>query len=83
MSPELLAATDRQAKADYTTRSGLIRHALLDYLRPPSGKPNKQDQQDEQELYTDPEEVLNILQRRKLKHSLQQMLRDNRRRRRV
>jgi metal-responsive CopG/Arc/MetJ family transcriptional regulator len=75
LQSNLLAAADRQAGADFISRSELVRRALLEYLRPIDG------QADEQELYTDPEEVLRILQRRKLRASLQKMHRDMRRRR--
>jgi len=74
---QLVEAVDRQAKADYTTRSGLVRQALMEYLRPVDD-----GQLEGQELYTDPEEVLRMLQQRKLRASVQmaqrQMKRDRR-----
>jgi metal-responsive CopG/Arc/MetJ family transcriptional regulator len=75
LPPALLAAVDRQAKADFVSRSELMRRALLEYLRPIDSQAN------EEELYTDPEEVLRILQRRKLRHSLQKLQREAKQRR--
>lgn len=60
ISKELLVKVDAAAKQDYTTRSDMIRTALLWYLRPQG---RELDQ-------ADPEVILKTLQRRK---SLRQM----------
>jgi metal-responsive CopG/Arc/MetJ family transcriptional regulator len=73
----LLDAVDRQAAADYMSRSELVRRALLEYLRPIDG------QLDEHQLFTDPEEILRILQQRRLRASLQKMQREVKRERRL
>jgi hypothetical protein len=70
----LLMAVDRQAKVDYVRRSEFVRRALLEYLRPVEAQGGEQD------LFTDPDELLRILRARKLRASLQQMLKDARRR---
>ena len=83
---ELLSAVDRDAKANYMTRSDLIRHALLWYLRP-AARAQRQEgsivESEPEELYTDPEELLRILQGQKLRAGIQRVLRDMKRRQAV
>ena len=67
---DLVRAVDRQAKAYYTTRSGLIRDALMEYLL------SKKDQPEDDELFTDPEVVLRILQQQKSHEYLKKLLRE-------
>lgn len=62
----LLKKVDEAAKQDYTTRSDLIRVALLWYLRPQG---RELDQ-------TDPEVILRTLQQRHLHNEVKKMLKD-------
>jgi hypothetical protein len=73
----LVKAVDRQAKAYYTTRSGLIRDALMNYLLAKDGKLG-----DEDELFIDPEEVFRIMRNRKADAYLKKILRERRYRKR-
>jgi metal-responsive CopG/Arc/MetJ family transcriptional regulator len=72
----LLAALDRQAQTDFSSRSEMVRRALLEYLRPMKGR------LDEDELFTDPEELRVLLQHRKLRASVQKMVKEMKRGRR-
>jgi hypothetical protein len=81
---DLLAAIDHEAKYNYMTRSDLMRRALIWYLRPAAQARRQagftEDEQPE-ELYTNPEELLKILQQQKLRAGIQAMLRDAKRQR--
>lgn len=76
---ELLIAVDREAQANYMTRSDLIRRALLWYLRP-AARAQRQEgaivEEELDEMYTDPEEVLKILQDQKLRAGIRVILRN-------
>lgn len=80
---ELLTAVDREAKSNFMTRSDLMRRALLWYLRPAARAQRQEDaivEEELEELYSDPEELLKILQQQKLRAGVQAMLRDMKRR---
>jgi metal-responsive CopG/Arc/MetJ family transcriptional regulator len=61
---QLLERLDEAAKQDYTTRSGLIRQALLWYLRP----------QGRQHDQSDPDAIYKTLQHRKQSKELKKLL---------
>jgi metal-responsive CopG/Arc/MetJ family transcriptional regulator len=76
---DLLEAIDQEAKYNCMTRSNLMRQALVSYLRPAARASRQQENTDDDklaELYTDPEELLKILQQQKLRASVKAMLRD-------
>ena len=62
---ELLAITDEAARKDYSSRSGVIRAALLSYLCPQDGKYSE----------TELKASLKTFQRRKLAASIRKSLR--------
>ena len=66
MSPELLKRVDAAAKQDYTTRSELIRMALLWYIRP-QGRALDQ---------TDPTVILKTLKHRHARTKMKEMTKD-------
>lgn len=84
---DLLAAIDQEAKYNCTTRSNLVRQALVWYLRPTAR--TKRQVQDEaagddteiDSLHVDPEELLKILKQQKLRAGIRAMLRDAKRQR--
>lgn len=66
ISKGLLEMADEAAKDDFTTRSDIIRMALLWYLRP-QGRDLAQ---------ADPDVILKTLQHRKARVGIRQMLKD-------
>lgn len=66
IAPELLKIIDQAATKDYTTRSDIIRMAVLWYLRPQG---RELDQ-------ADPDAVLKTLQHRKSRADIKKMLDD-------
>ena len=66
MPASLLDMVDKAAKEDFTTRSDIIRMAVLWYLRP-QGRDLAQ---------TDPDIILKTLQHRKARVGIRQMLKD-------
>lgn len=67
ISDGLLDKVDQAAKQDFTTRSEIIRSALLWYLRPQGRDLNE----------ADTDEILRTLQRRKAGADLRKYLKDN------
>jgi metal-responsive CopG/Arc/MetJ family transcriptional regulator len=67
ISKALLRRVDEAAKQDYTTRSDIIRVALLWYLRPQG---RELDQ-------TDPDTVLKVLNQRRAKAALNKIIKEN------
>lgn len=81
---ELLEAVDKEAQCSYTSRSDMIRHALLWYLRPAARARRNVGATEElepEELYADTEAVYKILQRQKLRAGVRAILREHRRKR--
>lgn len=80
----LLEATDQEARLNYMSRSDLMRRALLWYLRP-AAKARRHDghteEEETEELYTDPGELLKILQHQKARASIRAMLREQKKHR--
>ncbi|HEX7633108.1 MAG TPA: ribbon-helix-helix domain-containing protein [Candidatus Saccharimonadales bacterium] len=62
----LLKLVDQAAEEDFTTRSDMIRMAILWYLRPQGRELNQ----------ADPEEILKTLQHRKTRVAVKKMLRE-------
>lgn len=80
----LLTAIDREAQANYITRSDLMRRALIFYLQPTRAARHQEatdDDKDADPLYVDPKELLEILQQQKLRASVKAMLRNAKRQR--
>lgn len=73
MPEGLLHAIDNEARAHYITRSELMRRALIFYLHPEAGIDRPVRPTD---LYTNPEELMKILNHQKLGASLRVMLRN-------
>lgn len=67
ISEGLLELVDKEAENDFTTRSDMIRTALLWYLRPQG---RELDQ-------TDPDTILKTLQQRHMRVEVKKMLRKN------
>ncbi len=63
MPPELLKHLDEAARKDYTTRSSIIRMAVLWYLRPAGMELNQ----------ADPDIILKALKNRQLHNSLKNL----------
>lgn len=63
----LLTLVDEAAQKEYTTRSDIIRTALLWYLRPQGRELER----------LDPEEIYKLLRQRHLKAGIKKMLKDN------
>jgi len=85
MPEELLSAIDKEAQFNYMTRSDLMRRAFIWYLRPAARARREAGETDEEEpvleeLYTDPRELLEILQHQKSRAGIKRMLRDMKRR---
>jgi metal-responsive CopG/Arc/MetJ family transcriptional regulator len=66
LQPGLIKLLDEAAKKDFTTRSGVVRTALLWYLKP------------HEFAHADPDEVLKTLKRRQDLAALRRELADNR-----
>ncbi|HEX7259571.1 MAG TPA: ribbon-helix-helix domain-containing protein [Candidatus Saccharimonadia bacterium] len=66
MQVELLNRLDDAARQEYTTRSDLIRTAVLWYLRPQGPELDR----------TDPDLIVKTLQQRKLRAGVKKMLKD-------
>ena len=67
LSQDLIDLADKAAEKDFTTRSDIIRTALLWYLRPQG---RELDQ-------TDPETILRVLNQRRLKSAVRKSLKDS------
>ncbi len=66
ISEGLLEIVDEEAKRDFTTRSDIIRTALLWYLRPQGRELNQ----------ADPDVILSTLQRKRARVAVNKMIRD-------
>ena len=76
MPPALVDAVDRQARAELTTRSDVLRRAVMEYLRCSDSSDNPV------ELFTDPDELVRMIRMRKLRLSVRAMLNERKRQKR-
>jgi hypothetical protein len=84
MPEELFTAVDKEARYNFMKRSDLMRRALIWYLRPASNsncrcKSETVPNEDGEALYTNPEELLKILNQQRLREGIKRMLREMKR----
>jgi metal-responsive CopG/Arc/MetJ family transcriptional regulator len=81
LSDDLVKAIDNEAYYNSMTRTGMIRRMLISYLRPETTDRTDSSNTHEpanahQDLYANPDEMLKILQHRRLLAGVRKMLND-------